>query len=252
MPEIKEGAGGCPTDEPFVFGKKFECPLCSKEFKNPTVKASKARMVGSDVDLRPRYEGINPLKYDVIMCPNCGYAGLERYFKTVTQVQKSLVKDNICMVYQRREEKDTFAYEDAFLRYKMALLNAMVKQAADSEKAYICLKMGWLFRGWRESLAPEQSAAIEKLEAQENEYLKNAKLGFEQANIKEDYPICGMDESTVDYLVAALSARFEEYEAALKLLSGVIASRAAGARVKDRARDLKDEILQKQGEQQNG
>lgn len=251
MSEVREGASGCPADEPFVFGKKIECPLCGKEFKNPTVKASKARMIGSDVDLRPRYEGINPLKYDVIMCPNCGYSGLERYFKTVTQVQKSLIKDNICMVYQRREEKDTFAYEDAFLRYKMALLNCMVKQSPDSEKAYICLKMGWLFRGWRESIPEEQAEVRAKLADQENEYLKNAKLGLEQANMKEDYPICGMDESTVDYLVAALSARFEEYDAALKLLSGIIASRAAGVRVKDRARDLKDEILQKQGAQEN-
>ena len=51
-----------------------------------------------------------------------------------------------------------------------------------------------------------------------------------------------MDEHTVDYLLAALSLRFGEYEAALKLVSNIIASRAAGSRIKDRARDLKDEI----------
>ena len=203
-------------------------------------------MIGSDTDLRPRYEGINPIKYDVIMCPHCGYAGLERYFKTLTQVQKGWIKEKIGSAYTRREEKETFAYEDAFLRYKMALLSSMTKQAYDSEKAYICLKTAWLLRGWRESLAEKGlAAACEKLEKQENEFLKNAKVGFEQANLKEDYPLCGMDESTVDYLIAALSAHFEEYEAAMKLLSGVIASRSAGVRVKDRARDLKDEIMSK-------
>ena len=247
MSGVLDGAGGCPTDEIFVFGKKYDCPVCNKEFKNPTVKSSKARMVGSDADLRPRYEGINPLKYDVILCPHCGYAALERYFKNVTQVQKSWIKEKICSAYERREEKETFAYEDAFLRYKMALLSSMTKQAYDSEKAYICLKMGWLLRGWRESLAENGSPAVcEKLEMEENKFLKSAKAGFEQANLKEDYPLCGMDESTVDYLIAALDVRFEEYEAALKLLSGVIASRSAGVRVKDRARDLKDEIMQKQ------
>lgn len=248
MSEIREEANGCPADEPFVFGKKVECPMCGKEFKNPTVKASKARMVGSDQDLRPRYEGINPIKYDVIMCPNCGYAALERYFKTLTQVQMGMIRENICNAYQRRDMKETFAYEDAVIRYKMAMLNSMVKQAGDSERAYLCLRMGWLLRGWRESLSPDQQEAAAKLEAQEEEYLKNAKTGFEQANMKEDYPICGMDESTMDYLIAALSFRFEEYDAALKLLSNIIASRAAGVRVKDRARDLKDEILQKQSE----
>ena len=63
--------------------------------------------------------------------------------------------------------------------------------------------------------------------------------------MKEDYPICGMDEATVDYLVAALSAHCGEYEAAVKLLSGVIANREVGARVKERARDIKDDIVKK-------
>ena len=246
MAEVWDVESAYPSDEPFVFGKKNTCPICNKEFKNPTVKTSKARMIGSDQDLRPRYEGINPLKYDVILCPNCGYAALERYFKNVTQVQKGWIKEKISSAYRRREEKCTFAYEDAFLRYKMALLTSMTKQSNDSEKAYICLKAAWLLRGWRESLADAgMSEACEKLEAQEREFLKNAKVGFEQANLKEDYPLCGMDESTVDYLVAALSVRFEEYDAAMKLLSGVIASRVAGTRVKDRARDLKDEIAEK-------
>jgi len=247
MSDINKELSACPEDEPFVFGKKYTCPVCNKEFKNPTVKSSKARMIGSDTDLRPIYENINPLKYDVVMCPHCGYAALERYFATLSQVQKSLIKEKIAAAYNPREEKETFAYEDAFLRYKMALLSSFTKQAYDSEKAYVCLKSAWVLRAWRETLAERGAKeACEKLKKQENEFLKNAKTGFEQANMKEDYPICGMDESTMDYLVAALSAHFEEYDAAIKLLSGVIASRVAGNRVKDRARDLKDEISAKQ------
>lgn len=247
MAEVWEVESAYPADDPYVFAKKWTCPICNKEFKNPTVKSSKARMIGSDQDLRPRYEGINPLKYDVILCPHCGYAGLEKYFATLSQVQKEWIKEKIASAYKRREEKSTFTYEDAYLRYKLALLSSMTKQANDSEKAYICLKTAWLLRGWRESLADNEqnSVVCEKLAAQEKDFLKNAKTGFEQANLKEDYPLCGMDESTVDYLVAALSVHFEEYEAAMKLLSGVIASRAAGVRVKDRARDLKDEIANK-------
>ena len=52
-----------------------------------------------------------------------------------------------------------------------------------------------------------------------------------------------MDESTVDYLRAALALRFGEHDAAMKLVSGIIASREAGSRIKERARDLKDEIV---------
>ncbi len=235
-------AGGCPSDADFVFGKKYTCPVCEREFKNPTVKSSKARMIRSDIDLRPIYEKINPLKYDVVLCPRCGYSALERYFNTVTQVQKQLIREKVCAAYNPREEKETFSYEDAFLRYKMALISSMVKNANDSEKAYVCLRAAWTLRAWQESLSDEPEKR-EKLAAQETEFLKSAKEGFDEANIKEDYPLCGMDESTVDYLRAALSLRFGEYDVAMKLVSGIIASREAGSRIKDRARDLKDEIV---------
>lgn len=234
--------GGCPSDGEFVFGKKWTCPICGGEFKNPTVKSSKARMIGSDMDLRPVYEKINPLKYEVVLCPHCGYSALERYFATVTSVQKKLIQEKICAAYKEREEKETFSYEDGFLRYKMALINSMAKQASDSEKAYVCLKAAWMLRAWRESLNGDEEKQ-ENLAKQEEEFLRNAKEGFEQANIKEDYPLCGMDETTVDYLRAALSSHFGEYEAAMKLVSGIIANRGAGPRIKDRARDLKEEIV---------
>lgn len=244
----EEERDGCPADREYVFGKKYTCPVCGKAFTNPTVKASRARMIGSDLDLRPVYENINTIKYDVVLCPHCGYTALERYFRTVTQVQKSLLKEKICAAYRQRPEKETFSYADAFFRYKMALLCSVTKQAYDSERAYVCLKAGWLLRGWCESLAGDGEKAApaqEKLAAQEREFLKNALDGFQQANVKEEYPICGMDESTVDYLLAALSVAFEDYDTALRLASNVIASRVAGSRIKDRARDLKDEVLAK-------
>ncbi len=242
MTEVLINGDGCPEDAAYVFGKSYTCPVCGKEFKNPTVKSSKARMIRSDIDLRPVYENINTLKYDVIMCPHCGYAALERYFKTISSAQKQYIKEKVCAAFKEREEKQTYSYEDAFSRYKLALISSIAKQAYDSEKAYICLRAGWLLRGWRESLPESEGQKAQKLEAQENEFLKSAKEGISQANMKEDYPICGMDEHTVDYLLAALSLRFGEYEAALKLVSNIIASRAAGSRIKDRARDLKDEI----------
>lgn len=245
MSAVSGNPGGCPSDAEYVFAKNFTCPICEMEFKNPTVKSSKARMIGSDSDLRPIYETVNTLKYDVVLCPHCGYTALERYFRTVTQVQRRLIMEKVCAAYRPREQKDTFSYEDAFFRYKMALINSIAKNADGSEKAYVCLRCGWVLRGWRQSLEGEegQEALTDSLAKQEEEYLKNAKEGFEQANLKEDYPLCGMDESTVDYLIAALSIRSGEYDTAMKLLSGIIASREAGARIKDRARDLKDEII---------
>ena len=65
-----------------VFKKSYKCPICDSNFKCLTVKQGKARMVSSDIDLKVNYRDIEPLKYDIILCPVCGYAALERYFIT--------------------------------------------------------------------------------------------------------------------------------------------------------------------------
>ena len=70
-------------EQDFLFSKSYECPICSKQFKVRTVKAGRARLLGSDVDLRPRYENVDVLKYDVILCPRCGYAALSWVFEFI-------------------------------------------------------------------------------------------------------------------------------------------------------------------------
>ena len=56
------------------------------------------------------------------------------------------------------------------------------------------------------------------------------------------FPICGMNTVTVDYLVAVLAVRFKDYGVATKLLSAVITAPGASMRIKDRARDMKDQV----------
>ena len=46
-------------EQDFLFDKSFTCPLCDREFKARTVKIGKAKLAGSDLDLRPRYEQID-------------------------------------------------------------------------------------------------------------------------------------------------------------------------------------------------
>ena len=75
--------------------------------------------------------------------------------------------------------------------------------------------------------------------------IQNAFDGFMVARAKENFPICGMDIVTFDYLVADLAVRVEKYDIAEKFLSGVITSRTANSRLKEKARDLRDTIKAK-------
>ncbi len=208
------------------------------------MKTGKEKLFGTDQDLRPKYEGIDAVKYDVILCTKCDNATLSRIFPAVTSGQAKLIKENISKSVQMSTcTEEIYSYEYALERYKLALANAVVKRARVSEKAYICLKSAWLLRGYRESLeAGEKSEKLEQLKAEEEEYLQNAYNGLVEARQSESFPICGMDESTIDYLLAVLALHLKKYEVASKLISTILTT-STNVRTKDKARDLKEQLL---------
>lgn len=236
-----------PQEKDLIYDRSFVCPVCDSPFTAKIMKSSKARLLGTDQDLRARYDGIDAMKYDVVMCPVCGYAALIRFFTNVTSTQAKMIREKISQnvtltVYQ----DEIYGYEQAMERYKLALVNAMVKRAKTSEKAYICLKSAWLLRGYGESLKEKDEydeKLVDALAKKEEEFLENAYKGFSEARQTELFPICGMNTVTVDYLVAVLAVRFKDYGMATRLLSAVITSPGANMRIKDRARDMKDLIM---------
>ena len=236
-----------PQEKDLIYDRSFVCPVCDSSFTAKIMKSNKARLLGTDQDLRARYEGIDAVKYDVVMCHVCGYAALIRFFPNVTSSQAKLIREKISQTVKLTTYNDEiYSYEEAMERYKMALVNAVVKHSKASEKAYLCLRSAWLFRGYSESLREKEDCdekLVAALAAQENEFLENAYKGFSEARQSEMFPICGMNTVTVDYLVAVLAVRFKDYGVATKLLSAVITSPGANMRIKDRARDMKDQVM---------
>ena len=235
-------------EEDFLFDKSYTCPVCGQKFKARTVKTGKARLIGSDQDLRPRYEHIETLKYDVIMCPQCGYTALSRFFGVVTAQQAKNIKDVISANFICPTElKETYTYDEALERYQMALANAIVKKTKASEKAYICLKTAWLLRSKAEHLQenlPDYEAQKKQCEDKENEFLQSAMDGFVTAERSEGFPMCGLDQQTVDYLIAVTAVRFEKYDMASRLIMNILQS-STNQRMKDRVRELKKIVLEK-------
>jgi len=239
-------------EEDFLFDKTYECPVCSKSFKEHTLRTGKARLVKTDMDLRPTFEGIEPLKYDVVQCTECGFTALTRYFVPMTVPQRKAILEKITARYRKpAERKVLYSYEDAVGRYKLALVNAIVKNAKASEKAYICLRAGWLARSYVEALEAEavpNESKIQEMKALENEFLLNAYEGFSGARQNESFPMCGMDESTLEYLLATLAIRARKFDVASRLISNLLVSPNVNSRTKDKVRDLKDELLRMKGE----
>ncbi len=238
-------------EEDLLFDKHFVCKVCDKEFKSKMVRTGKVKLIGSDNDLRPKYQHVDSLKYDAIVCPYCGYAALNRFYNYMTDTQAKLIKINISANFKGlKEGEDILTYDEAITRHKLALVNAVVKHAKASEKAYTCLKLGWLFRGKAESLpvdTPNLECVKRELVAQEKEYIANAYEGFMEAFSKEPFPMCGMDETTMTYLTADLARQIGKYDEALRMIARVITARDANERIKSKARDMKDLIKAESG-----
>ncbi len=234
------------SEEDLLFDKSYTCPVCDNEFKSKMVRTGKAKLISADTDLRPRYQGIDSLKYDAILCPKCGYASLNRYFNFVISTQAQMIKEQISDTFKyTSEDEKVYSYDEAIMRHKMALLNTVVKKGKTSERAYTCLKLAWLYRGKREEMQ-QKGASQEELNAlqkEEVQFLENAHEGFESAFSTEAFPMCGMDQYTVMYMVAELARRIGKIEEAKRWISKVLVARDANKRIKDKAFTLK-EMLQ--------
>lgn len=238
------------TEKDALLDKKFVCPICDKEFTSKTVRTGKAKLLSADTDLRPKYSPVDSTKYEALVCPNCGYAALSKFFPRVMPAQAKMIKENICVNFKGLPKYgEIYTYDDAIARYKLALVNTVVKRAKLSERAYTCLKLAWVIRGKQETLPQDTenyAEIMKQLKAEEDELIRNAYEGFEAAFSKENFPLCGMDEPTATYLVADLARRSGEFEKANRWVSQIITSRSAPDRVKEKARTIKGLIAQDQ------
>lgn len=230
-----------------LFKKSYDCPVCANKFKALSVKAGKVRRAGQGDYLRPISAGVNPIKYDAIMCPMCGYSAMARYFDKMVPAQKLKIREKIASMFQSVTfGEDLYTYDEAMKRYKMAFLCDVTANVEESRIAYTCIKLAWLVRGRIEEEANQLSAeAVASMEDYEMECLKNAFKHFMSAFTSENFPMCGMDEATVSYLVAEIGYGIGKYHDAQRMLGNVIGNRDISPRLKDKTIDLKRAITKK-------
>ena len=236
---------GQKTEADYIFDKTIKCDVCGKEFKTKQVRTGRARFIGTDDILKPIYEGIDTCKYDVILCPHCGYAASQRNYGHLTAKQRKAIRENVEPRFKAKEnDTDTYSYERAVRRCKMAMLTEMVTGGKISESAYLCLKLAWIYRGEIEEAqnTGETDERIKTYHKYENEYLEDAYNGFKQAVATEYPPIAGMDEMTINYLLTSIAANLGRNDEAKQFGSAILTSRMANAKLKDKTRSVLENI----------
>lgn len=212
----------------YIYPKSYECPVCYENFKSYAIKAKKISPISIDYDLRPIYkEPIQPMFYDTVICPNCGFAAVSANFSYLSEKQAEKIKEVITPKYKHVEYPAQLTVDMVIERYKIVLLNTAVKGGKSGEKAFICTKLAWLYRSKRD---------------EENElmFMKTAYEGFINAYQNESMPINGLDEDTIKFMVSAFAVRLSQFDVALKFLSELITAPNVPRRIKDKAMDLKE------------
>lgn len=225
-----------------LFDRKAECPICELQFYTRSVKAGKLKLIESDEDLRPIYNKFDPLVYDIMVCPTCGYASLAKTFKYVKEYYIPEFKEKVSNKYRAKAYPDVYSYDDGIERYKLALYGGMILNKTSMEKAYLCLKLAWLYRGKRETFSKNQTEEIQKTYEQEMIFIGQAYEGFKVAVENENFPQLGIDKMTTQYLIGELARRLGKLEEAAEIMKKLSISNFVTQRLKLRIEHVRDLI----------
>lgn len=236
------------TEKDFIYDKKIECPVCNCNFTSKVVKSKCAKLVGRDFDYKPNYEELEALKYNVVMCPKCGYSNLMNKFSNISSKQKEMFKENMKKTIYYPFNTEICTQEESIIKFKMALLTNVYIKSNYSTKAFICLQLSWLYRSFANTTkdANQKNYFLES----EKEFYKKAFEGYVYALQLEKPPLSIWDDNKFYYIFACLAYKNGYPLIALKFVSNVVLQRSSSRELKDRARTLRDIIKAEMEEEQ--
>ena len=184
-----------------LYDKKVDCPVCSNKFTTKKVRTSRLRLLKRDEDFLSYYNVENPLKYNIFVCPNCGYANYENKFHEINKEEIDLIKEDILPKWKKRDFGGVRDTGKAIETYKLALINSTTINCTKLQIGNICLNLAWLYRMIEDS--------------EEARFLILARDNFINAYNMESLAGTNTDDGKLSYLIGELSRRIGDKEKAL-------------------------------------
>ncbi len=219
--------------------RDLTCPNCNKSFKMPAPRYNRIRLKDTYENLRAEYEGTEPVYYEVVFCPHCGYSRLKANFEKLNDKHRKAFKMEIGSKYRQRPNEIAINGQQAMDRYKMGLITAKAMQLPASEFAVLNYKLSWVNQVLGDKVGYIQNVS-------------NSYKWFEKALAEENFPVLSIDNDTVEYLMSVFAKDIGDYATALKHCGVVLTSATASERLKNRARDLKVDITKLKDRYPNG
>lgn len=227
---VKNGAEGA------FYTKHYTCAFCGTKFPSLVVKSKNVRLVKTDSDFCPYYRTENPLFYEVVVCPKCGYAFNQEMPKKLSDRERATLAQQLPEIRRPLKfdgRRNLSLAVEAFCA-AIACLEAIGGKRLLLGKLY--LKTAWLYRASGN-------------EAEERGYLEKALWYFDEAYRTEHSPDPALELNLL-YLLGDLSLRLGFDDAAARWLSKILThpKRSVNPQIVSRTRDRWYDIKQKQKE----
>jgi uncharacterized protein (DUF2225 family) len=208
-----------------IYTKLVTCPVCKQPVQVPRLRHGSYVVVSRDTDLHTWTNGINPIYYLGVVCPNCGYAALESQFtdtsaeelkKLVPFLAKKRVSGIRSLEIDRNWDDALYILTSVFEQYE-------VRGADFYTLGHVAHNIAWLYREQH-----DEESELVWLKKALDYYLK----AFEGSERLPD----ALGETGLEYLIADLYARLGNYNEALQWASRVVQM------PKDRKKPLFDQL----------
>lgn len=223
----------------YTFTVEKKCPVCGETTRVVKVK-SKLLAERTDEDFCVHYKDFNPYFYKIWFCEHCGFAADEKIFLgSIPLTHKRKIQEFLNSRKLGLKFVEERQVPDAVASFKLAIFYAELTGQSLAKRAGLYLELGWIYR-----------ASEEK--EREGEMLERAISLYDRSLMTERYPINGLSDNTVIYLIGAIYYRLHDFEKSTQYLSRIIGDQ----RIRDedivlykRARDLWQRVREEKKEE---
>lgn len=193
------------------YDKKIKCLNCDHHFTTTKIRSRFVRIASHETDFKPIYtdDNINPMYYNVSVCPLCGFAFTEETSPYFPSDAQEVIRKTVTAKWNGRSFAAIRDIDEAIETYKLAYLSAMLKKEKPISLAGLTLRIAWLYRN---------KGRLEE----EMRFLTIARNMYGASYSEGDYVGTQMSETRVLYVIAELSRRIGEEEEAVRGFSRVI------------------------------
>lgn len=219
-----------------IYDKKYECIICNGSFTTKKFRSRFIKVTSYDTDFCPNYssEDLNPILYNVNVCPHCGYSSTDDFMPYFPPEAIRDIHAKVCEQWVPHDFGQKRTISSALKTYKLAAYCGSLKKEKHITLAGIYARLAWLYR-------------IDKNNDQEQRFLKLAANEYLQSYMTDDFKGTQVSEVKLLYLIGELSRRTHQIDQAKQFFSKVMERQdQTEARIVEMTRERWHEIREAQ------